>query len=134
MKRLTLQEAPGRAGGALNVGNTNAVVNFYSGNIAGNRAATYGGGVGISAGRFNLYGGSIVGNTQYWTDGRGGGGVAVLGGTFNMYGGSVSDNVAATKCWRRRLFKSRQLKQCEQYIQPLRRYHRSQFWQRCVFN
>ena len=86
----------GRAGGALNVGNTNAVVNFYSGNIAGNRAATYGGGVGISAGRFNLYGGSIVGNTQYWTDGRGGGGVAVLGGTFNMYGGSVSDNVAAT--------------------------------------
>ncbi len=79
----------GRAGGALNVGNTNAVVNFYSGNIAGNRAATYGGGVGISAGRFNLYGGSIVGNTQYWTDGAAGG-VAVLGGTFNMYGGSVS--------------------------------------------
>ena len=85
---------PGRAGGAINVGNTDAVVKLYSGNIAGNRAATYGGGVGISQGKFNLYGGSIVGNTQYSESGRGGGGVAVVGGTFNMYGGSVSDNAA----------------------------------------
>ena len=52
-------------------------------------------GVYISGGTFNMYGGSITGNTA--TDGRGrGGGVYVTsgGGAFKMFGGSITDNKA----------------------------------------
>ena len=52
-------------------------------------------GVYISGGTFNMYGGSITGNTA--TDGRGrGGGVYVTsgGGAFKMFGGSITGNKA----------------------------------------
>ena len=51
-------------------------------------------GVYISGGTFNMYGGSITGNTA--TDGRGrGGGVYVTsGGAFKMFGGSITGNTA----------------------------------------
>lgn len=52
-------------------------------------------GVYVSSGTFNMYGGSITGNTA--RDARGcGGGVYVASGsgTFNMYGGSITGNNA----------------------------------------
>lgn len=52
-------------------------------------------GVYISGGTFNMYGGSITGNTA--TDGKGrGGGVYVTsgGGAFKMFGGSITGNKA----------------------------------------
>ena len=57
----------------------------------------YAGGVGVY-GTFNMYGGSITGNTA-GKDGQigYGGGVYVFGGaTFNMYGGTISGNTATT--------------------------------------
>ncbi|MDM8274417.1 S-layer homology domain-containing protein [Enorma phocaeensis] len=57
----------------------------------------YAGGVGVY-GTFNMYGGSITGNTA-GKDGQVGygGGVYVFGGaTFNMYGGTISGNTATT--------------------------------------
>ena len=57
----------------------------------------YAGGVGVY-GTFNMYGGSITGNTAGKDDQIGyGGGVYVFGGaTFNMYGGTISGNTATT--------------------------------------
>ena len=46
-----------------------------------------------TAGTFNMYGGTISGNTAGAND-HGGGGVYV-GGTFNMYGGTISGNKTA---------------------------------------
>ena len=57
---------------------------------------TNGRGVYVSSGTFNMYGGSITGNTA--RDARGcGGGVYVASGsgTFNMYGGSITSNTAS---------------------------------------
>lgn len=57
----------------------------------------YAGGIGVF-GTFNMYGGSITGNTA-GKDGQVGygGGVYVFGGaTFNMYGGTISGNSATT--------------------------------------
>ena len=64
---------------------------MYGGSITGNTSQE-GSGVYVSGGgTFNLYGGSITGNKA--TDN--GGGVYVHG-TFNMYGGSISGNRAGT--------------------------------------
>ena len=49
-----------------------------------------GSGVEVNGGEFNLYGGSITGNTA-----ANGGGVKLTGGTVNMYGGGIADNKAA---------------------------------------
>ena len=50
-------------------------------------------GVYINGGTFNMYGGSITGNTA--TDGKGRGGVYVTsGGAFKMFGGSITGNKA----------------------------------------
>ena len=47
----------------------------------------YGGGVSVTNGTFNMYGGSIKNNTTAF-----GGGVYVTNGTFNMNGGSIEGN------------------------------------------
>lgn len=52
-------------------------------------------GVYVSSGTFNMYGGSITGNTAQDAQGRGGGVYVYSGsGTFNMYGGSITGNRA----------------------------------------
>lgn len=68
---------------------------IWNGIITGNDAGKatdhyyYGGGVyNNSAGTFNMYGGSIIGNYA-----QSGGGV-YNAGTFNMYGGTISDNTS----------------------------------------
>ena len=52
-----------------------------------------GGGVSVPVGTFNLYGGSITGNTR--SDGPGGVYVGVDNPTFNMYGGSITGNTGS---------------------------------------
>ena len=63
--------------------------NMYGGSITGNTANSYGGGVYVSSSTFNMFGGSITGNNAN-NDGDGGG-VYVKGSnsSFNMYGGSI---------------------------------------------
>lgn len=46
-------------------------------------------GVDVSQGTFNMYGGSITGNTE-----NKGAGVSMYNGTFNMYGGNITGNEA----------------------------------------
>lgn len=62
--------------------------NMYGGSISGNTASGNGGGV-DNRGTFNMYGGTISGNTA-----SGDGGGVDNRNTFNMYGGSISDNTA----------------------------------------
>ena len=82
-------------GGAIQIGSSNAVLNFYSGNTAGNKTNKYGGAVGITAGKFNMYGGSIVGNTAVNENTGGfGAGIAIFDGELDLYGGSIADNNA----------------------------------------
>ena len=64
---------------------------MYGGSITGNSSSSGGGGVWMQSGTFNLYDGSISGNE---TDR--GGGVYMKDGTFNMYDGSISGNRAGT--------------------------------------
>ena len=67
--------------------------NLYGGTITGNTTDTYGGGVCVSGGTFNMYGGTISGNNAT----KGGGGVYVSGGTFNLYdGGTISGNTVTS--------------------------------------
>ncbi len=62
---------------------------MYGGSITGN-TSQMGGGVYVGGGgTFNLYGGSITGNET-----GSGGGVYLSYGKFNMYGGSITDNTA----------------------------------------
>lgn len=71
---------------------------MYGGSITGNSSSSGGGGVYVSGGgTFNLYGGSITGNNATGSQENGrGGGVYVYGGTFNLCGGSISGNRAST--------------------------------------
>lgn len=62
---------------------------MYGGSITGNSSSSGGGGVWMQSGTFNLYDGSISGNET-----GSGGGVYVSYGTFNMYDGSISGNKA----------------------------------------
>ena len=64
---------------------------MYGGSITGNSSSSGGGGVWMQSGTFNLYDGSISGNET-----GSGGGVYMNYGTFNMYGGSISGNRAGT--------------------------------------
>ena len=58
-------------------------------------AATVGHGVQVSSGTFNLYGGSITGNSIRESENNGnGGGVHVASGSFTMYCGAISGNAA----------------------------------------
>ena len=64
-----------------------------TGNISEDENNGYGGGVWIGGSTvFNMYGGTISGNT--WAKGSGAG-VGVRGGTFNLLGGTISGNTAA---------------------------------------
>ena len=61
----------------------------------GETAVTVGHGVQVNSGAFNLYGGSITGNSIRESENNGsGGGVHVASGSFTMYGGSISGNAA----------------------------------------
>lgn len=69
--------------------------NMYGGTITDNikGANNYGGGVYVSRGTFNMYNGKIINNATS-ADSYGGGGVYVDRGTFNMSGGEISGNTA----------------------------------------
>ena len=69
--------------------------NMYGGTITGNikGANNYGGGVAVYHGTFNMYNGKIINNATS-ANGYGGGGVYVSRGTFNMYDGEISGNTA----------------------------------------
>ena len=70
-----------------------------SGTITGGtgQSSNYnGGGVYITNGTFNMYGGTITGNRSLSANGENGkgGGVYLYSGTFNMHGGNISNNTA----------------------------------------
>ena len=69
--------------------------NMYGGTITDNikGANNYGGGVAVYRGTFNMYNGKIINNATS-ADSYGGGGVYVSRGTFNMYDGEISGNTA----------------------------------------
>ena len=75
------------SGSGVSVEN-NGKFNLYSGTISGN-TAQYGGGVDNAYGTLNMYGGSISGNRS-----KNGGGVFNSESTFNMSGGSITENTA----------------------------------------
>lgn len=77
---------------------TTATFNLWGGSITGNSCNNSGGGVDVYSGTFNMYGGTITGNTAGLKKQSGygaGGGVFVdMRGTFNLYRGEISDNTA----------------------------------------
>ncbi|MDR1325344.1 MAG: InlB B-repeat-containing protein [Treponema sp.] len=80
------------AGGGVMV-SSGGMFTMTDGEISGNNASRYGGGVFVG-GTFNMTGGKISGNTA---DGESeGGGVHINPGTFNMSGGEVSGNNSKT--------------------------------------
>lgn len=89
-------------GRAVNIGygssSTTATFNLWGGSITGNSCNNSGGGVAVTSGMFNMYGGKITGNTAGLEKKNGygaGGGVYVdMRGTFNLYRGEISDNTA----------------------------------------
>ena len=65
--------------------------NMYGGSITGNTVGGSGGGVcATNSSTFNMYGGSITGNSA-----KSQGGGVYAASTFNMYGGTISDNSAS---------------------------------------
>ena len=65
--------------------------NMYGGTITGNTVGGSGGGVcATNSSTFNMYGGSITGNSA-----KSQGGGVYAASTFNMYGGTISDNSAS---------------------------------------
>ena len=82
----------GTLGSVIKIENGNTL-NLYdcgsNGTITGGKA-TYGGGVNVNSGTFNMYGGTIS-NNNATSDG---GGVYINSGTFNMYGGTITNNTA----------------------------------------
>lgn len=71
--------------------------NMYGGSITGNTADYFGGGVVVYGGTFNMFDGTISGNkvTNATMEEHGGGGVWVhREGTFCMKGGSITGNTA----------------------------------------
>ena len=74
--------------------NNSGTFQMYEGTIFGN-TGIYGGGVNSIGGTFNMYGGTITGNIGSTADNCyncGGGGVYNNGSEFNMYGGVISGN------------------------------------------
>lgn len=72
--------------------------NMYGGSITGNTSTAAGGGVSLPyqaySARFNLYGGSITNNKANNGGDDGGGGVHILAGKFTMYDGMITENQA----------------------------------------
>ena len=67
--------------------------NMYGGSITGNTVGGSGGGVcATNSSTFNMYGGSITGNSA-----KSQGGGVYAASTFNMYGGTISDNSAKSQ-------------------------------------
>lgn len=89
-------------GGAIAMANNGSslIVNMYDGaEICNNVSEQTGGGIMVSCGTFNMYGGTISGNISGASSGLtsevdiSGGGVYVRrGGQFNMYGGEITGN------------------------------------------
>jgi hypothetical protein len=77
------------SGGALTVGGR---VTLRNNNNSNNPGYSYGGGVYVTDGIFNMSGGTISNNTAV---SGGGSGVYASGSTFNMSGGKISGNEAA---------------------------------------
>ena len=86
-KTGTISRSAGKTSCVL-VSGENATFNMYSGTLRnGNRS--YGGGVNVSAGTMNMYGGTITENTAT----SDGGGIFVnTNGTLNLYGGTITKN------------------------------------------
>lgn len=82
--------------GAVTV-NNGAVFKMYGGSISGNQCISMGaGGVYVSGGTFEMYGGTIINNTYTQDDWPGGGGVSInSAGTFTMSGGTITNNAAS---------------------------------------
>lgn len=82
--------------GAVTV-NNGAVFKMYGGSISGNQCISMGaGGVYVSGGTFEMYGGTIINNTYTQDDWPGGGGVSInSAGTFTMSGGTITNNTAS---------------------------------------
>ncbi|MBQ6539967.1 MAG: hypothetical protein IJL71_02965 [Oscillospiraceae bacterium] len=81
----------GLGGSAFGAVNVEGEFNLYSGSITGNSSGYCGGGVYIERDAvFNMYGGRISNNTA----GEKGGGVFLESGRFNMYGGVIGGNFA----------------------------------------
>ena len=77
-------------GGVVYLSGANAVLNLYSGNIIGGKAAN-GGTLGIDTGIANIYGGTLGGGTATTS----GGAVYIrTGGTLNVAGGTVQGGTA----------------------------------------
>ena len=71
--------------------NNSGTFQMYKGTISGNTGSMYGGGICNNRGNFQMYEGTIFGNTGIY-----GGGVNSIGGTFNMYGGTITGNIGST--------------------------------------
>jgi hypothetical protein len=83
-------------GGGVHVSGT---FTMETGEISGNTAEYYGGGVHLNPGTFTMKGGEISGNTVTNDSTNGacyGGGVSVSSGTFTMEGGVISGNTVDT--------------------------------------
>jgi len=89
MRDVTMQ---GRASNNASLINNSGTFNMYGGTITGNTTSYDGSGVYINSGTFNMYGGTITGNTTSNI----GGGVYISSGTFNMYGGTISGNTSSS--------------------------------------
>ena len=79
----------------VNNGVTFTLTDCHTGNEVGqitHKTDASGCGVYVQYGTFNMYGGSITGNT---VGGSGGGVCATNSSTFNIYGGTISDNSAS---------------------------------------
>jgi hypothetical protein len=81
----------GAYGGGVHLEGLGATFIMLGGEISGNTASSYGGGVYLNGGTFTMNGGEISGNTASSY----GGGVIVGGGTFTMNGGEISGNTAS---------------------------------------
>ena len=71
---------------------TSGYQTFTGGYITGRNPVFQGGGVFVSGGTFNMYGGTIIGNQT--SERKSGAGVLVSDGTFAMHGGSIMYNYA----------------------------------------
>lgn len=85
-------------GGGISI-TAGGTLNLYNGLIEGNTvqaATTYGAGVSVENGVFNMHGGRITSNISIATTASFGGGVCVSGsGVFNMYDGIIENHQAS---------------------------------------
>ena len=73
--------------------NNSGTFQMYEGTISGN-TGMYGGGIYNNSGTFQMYEGTIAGNTGTY-----GGGVNSTWGKFNMYGGTITGNIGSTAAY-----------------------------------